>query len=59
MLKRTRLGGEISLAYYIRKLSCNLAMVVSEKMARGARGLAQAEGSDGELLWFGSTLVPI
>ena len=36
-----------------------LAMVVSKKVAGGARGLAQAEGSDGELLWFGSSLAPI
>ena len=36
-----------------------LAMTVSEKVAGGSRGLAQAEGSDGELLWFGSSLVPI
>ena len=36
-----------------------LAMVVSEMAAGGACGLAQAEGSDGELLWFGSSLVPI
>ena len=36
-----------------------LAMAVSEKMVRGARGLAQAEGSDGRLLWLGSSLVSI
>ena len=36
-----------------------LAMAVSEKVVRGARGLAQAEGSDGELLWFGSSMAPI
>ena len=36
-----------------------LAMVISEKVTGGARGLAQMEGSDGELLWFGSSLVPI
>ena len=34
------------------------AMAVSEKAAGGARGLAQVEGSDGELLCFGSSLVP-
>ena len=32
-----------------------LAMAISD---RGARGLAQVERSDGELLWFGSSLVP-
>ena len=36
-----------------------LAMAVSEKMVRGARGLAQAEGADGRLLWLGSSLAPI
>ena len=32
-----------------------LAMAVSEKATRGARGLAQVEGLDRELLWFGSS----
>ena len=36
-----------------------LAMAVSEKVAGGARDLAQAEGSDGRLLWLGSSLVSI
>ena len=36
-----------------------LAMAVSEKVAGGARGLTQMEGSDGRLLWFGSSLAPI
>ena len=36
-----------------------LTMAVSEKVAEGARGLAQAEGSNEELLWFGSSLAPI
>ena len=36
-----------------------LAMAVSEKVAGGVRDLAQAEGSDGRLLWLGSSLVSI
>ena len=36
-----------------------LDMAVSETVAGGACGLAQAEGLDGELLWFGSSLAPI
>ena len=36
-----------------------LAMAVSEKVAGGAHGLAQVEGPDGRLLWFGSSLAPI
>ena len=36
-----------------------LAMAISEKVAGGARGLAQVEGSDGRLLWFGSSLAPL
>ena len=36
-----------------------LAMAVSEKVTGGARDLAQVEGSDGRLLWLGSSLVSI
>ena len=36
-----------------------LAMAILEKVAGGAHGLAQVEGPDGRLLWFGSSLAPI
>ena len=36
-----------------------LAIAISEKVPGGVHGLAQAEGSDGRLLWFGSSLAPI
>ena len=36
-----------------------LAMAISEKVVGGAPGLAKVEGSNGRLLWFGSSLAPI
>ena len=39
--------------------SRGLAMAISKKVAGGTRGLAQAEGSNGRLLWYDSSLAPI
>ena len=36
-----------------------LAIVISKNVAGGVHGLAQAEGSNGRLLWFSSSLAPI
>ena len=48
-----RLDGDEDLAPRV------LAMAILEKVVGGACGLAQVEGSDGRLLWFGSSLSPI
>ena len=48
-----RVDGDKDLAPWV------LAIAISEKVAGGVHGLAQAKGSDGRLLWFSSSLAPI
>ena len=48
-----RVEGDEDLAPWV------LVMAISEKVARGARGLSLDGGTDGRLLWFGSSLAPI